>query len=255
MSSGKRFRLVWILPLVLGLGPLAARAQRASFGAATDTLGNEARSDSRTVSGALALPFHGGPLVTGYSIWGGDAFSIRTASNNEKFDGSAFRIGGVQLSRSLFVRKGIQFSWLVEFLPAIVASVGAPVNRLPTASSNVEAFRDPKRFARYTLHDVYGAGVAPLGAELSRPLWGRLSVVYNVTAGGVLFSAVVPYGKATQANFTAATSAALDWRLTKRYALAAGYNLHHLSNMSMGGSNPGLNSHLLFVRVSKARFR
>ncbi|MEQ1694030.1 MAG: acyloxyacyl hydrolase, partial [Gemmatimonas sp.] len=116
-----------------------------------------------------------------------------------------------------------------------------------------EAYSDPARFARYLLHNVYGVGLAPFGAELSRPLVSRLSAIYNVTAGGAIFSGVIPYGKATQANFTAATSVALEWRLTPRYSISSGYNLHHLSNMSMGGSNPGMNSHLMFIRVARQR--
>ena len=233
-SNGSHVRVKSILCAVLGLAPLVARAQDASH--------------------ALPLPFRGGPLVTGYTVWAGYAFSIRTASNNETFAGSAFRLMGIQASRSLFVQKGIRFSWVVEFLPAITASVGAPETRLPTATRNAEAYRDPRTFARYTLHDVYGLGLAPFGAELSRPLVSRLSAIYNVTAGGAIFSGVVPYGKATRANFTAATSLALEWRLTRGYAVSSGYNLHHLSNMSMGAANPGLNSHLLFVRVAKGRF-
>lgn len=201
----------------------------------------------------LPLPFRGGPWVTGYSVWAGSAFSIRTASNNEKFDGAAFRAVGVQLDRSLFVRKGIQFTWLVELLPAIVAQVGAPTNRLPSPTKNSEAYYNPQRFARYTLHQVYGGGIAPLGAELSRPVISRLSAIYNVTAGAAFFSGVVPYGKATQANFTAATSVALKWQVNADYAVSGGYNLHHLSNMSLGSSNPGMNSHLVFLRVGKAR--
>lgn len=201
----------------------------------------------------MPLPFRGGPLITGYSVWTGSAFSVRTASNNEKFDGATFRAVGVQLDRSLFVRKGIQFTWLVEVLPAIVAHVGAPANRLPTPTKNAEAYYNPQRFERYTLRQVYGGGIAPLGAELSRPIISRLSAIYNVTAGAAFFSSVVPYGKATQANFTAATSVALKWQVNSDYAVSAGYNLHHLSNASFGNSNPGLNSHLLFLRVGKVR--
>ncbi|MBL0171120.1 MAG: acyloxyacyl hydrolase [Gemmatimonadaceae bacterium] len=252
----RRFRagVKGVAMAMLGFAPFAALAQGASAGA-PDSANALGAVGTAPHAGPLPLPFRGGPLITGYTAWAGSAFSMRTASNNEKFAGAALQLMGVQLSRSLFVRKGIQFTWLVEMLPVMSASVGAPVNRLPTSTKNADAFRDPVRFARYTLHDAYGAGIAPFGAELSRPLLSRLSAVYNVTAGAAFFSAVIPYGKATQANFTAATSVALEWRVTQRYAVSSGYNLHHLSNMSFGAANPGLNSHVLFMRVSKARFR
>ncbi len=201
----------------------------------------------------MPLPFRGGPLFTGVNVWGGSALAVRTASNNERFDGAAFRMMGLQLSRTLFVRKGVQFSWLAEVLPAIVATVGAPPHRLPSATRAPELYNDPDRYARYTLHDVYGVGIAPFGAELSRPITSRVSGLFNVTAGGAFFSAVIPYGKATQANFTVAPSVGLEWHVARGYALSSGYSLHHLSNASFGAANPGLNSHLVFVRMARSR--
>jgi hypothetical protein len=220
---------------------------------AADSTAPSAGAAPAATGGHLPLPFRGGPWVTGTNVWAGSAFSIRTASNNEKFAGASMQLTGVQFTRSLFARKGVQFSWIVEVLPFMLARVGAPVNRLPTASYNAAAYTDKRRFARYTLHDAYGFGVAPFGAEMARPIVSRLSGVFNVTAGGAFFSAVVPYGKATQANFTASPTLALEWRLNSRYAISSGYNLHHLSNASFGAANPGLNSHLVFVRLAKAR--
>ncbi len=256
-------RTALLLCCVVGLAPMVARAQlgtgsssgssaSGSPGAAPDSA---VITDTRAGAAPLALPFRGGPLVTGVNIWAGSALSIRTASNNERFDGSAFRMVGVQFSRTLFVRGGMQFSWLVEVLPAIVATVGAPENRMPTPTRAPDIFFNPERLARYTLHDVYGFGLAPLGAEVTKPLSRTVSALFNVTAGGAFFSAVVPYGKATQANFTVAPTIGLEWKLPRGYALSSGYSLHHLSNASFGDSNPGLNSHLFVVRMARARYR
>lgn len=137
----------------------------------------------------------------------------------------------------------------------MVATVSAPENRRPSAIQDPASFNDPKRFARYMPREVYGVGIAPLGADVSRSLTGPLSLSLSVTAGAALFSQVVPYGKATQANFTVAPALGLAWTLTDRYAISSGYALHHLSNASFGGANPGLNSHLIFVKLAAARFR
>lgn len=238
---------------------MEARAQlssgASSGGPTSITRDSAIVANPRTTPAPLAPPFRGGPLVTGVNVWAGTALSIRTASNNEQFDGAAFRMMGVQFSRTLFVRGGVQFSWLVEVLPAIVATVGAPENRLPSPSRAPEIYRDPARLARYTLHDVYGVGLAPLGAEMTKPMTRNLSAMFNVTAGGAFFNAVIPYGKATQANFTVAPTIGLEWKLPRGYALSSGYSLHHLSNASFGDANPGLNSHLFVVRMARARFR
>ena len=135
---------------------------------------------------------------------------MRTAAANEKVDGR-FRIVAMQFSRTLFVRGGAQFSWLIEVLSG---TVGAPSFRIPTQETNPEAFSDPKKYARYTLHHVYGVGFAPLSAQMVKPFTNRFATLLS--------------------------------------GIAAGYALHHVSNGSLGESNPGMNSHLLFLKMSKS---
>ncbi|MCC6241966.1 MAG: acyloxyacyl hydrolase [Gemmatimonadaceae bacterium] len=245
--------------LVVGVA-VAPRGALVAQGSLSGSTGQVTTADPPSAPAVPLLPpFKGGPLVTGYSVWAGSALSARTASHNERFDGAAFHIVGVQFSRTLFRRYGMQFSWLVEVLPAIVASVGAPPNRIPfisVVSSDFEERRlaAARRLAPYQLRDVFGVGFAPLGAEITRPITSRVSGLFNVTAGGAVFNDVVPYGKATHANFTVAPTVALELRLTDAYAISTGYTLHHLSNASFGIANPGLNSHLITLRVARARF-
>lgn len=198
------------------------------------------------------------PLVTGTAIWFGTALSARTASPNEQFDGDAFHAVGVQFSRALFRRHGTQFSWLVEVVPAIVASVGAPPHRIPPISIVSSDFEEQRReaarrLAPYQRRDVFGVGFAPLGAEVTHQLTPRVSALVNVTAGGALFTHVVPYGKATRANFTATPTVAIAFRLSERYTLSTGYTLHHVSNAGFGIANPGLNAHMVTLRLARAR--
>lgn len=197
------------------------------------------------------MPFHGGPLITGFNVWAASSFAVRTAAANEKVDGQ-FRIVGVQFSRSLFVLRGAQFSWLIEVLPVLTGTVGAPSYRIPTPETNPEAYFDPIRYARYTPHHVYGAGIAPLSAQVVKPLTNRLATMISVTSGVALFNKVVPYGKATEANFTASGSLGVEFTVTRTIGIAAGYSLHHVSNGSLGEANPGMNSHLLFLKMSQS---
>jgi hypothetical protein len=89
-----------------------------------------------------------------------------------------------------------------------------------------------------------------LGAEAAFSPSAKTHVLFNVTSGVAWFSRVVPYGKATQANFTVAPGLFLERRIGGRRAFALGYQLHHLSNASMGGANPGMNSHVFSLRIS-----
>lgn len=216
---------------------------------------DSAATTSNNKRASLPLPFRGGPLVTGVTVFAGSAVSIRTASHNEKFSGAEFGMATVQLTRSLFERKGFEFSWIIEVSPAIVATVGAPPNRIPLEISGgfAQSAAEAKRLRRYELHDVYGVGFAPLSAQVVRPLVSRLTAEFSVTSGVAFFNKVIPYGKATQANFTVAPNLSLGWRVSPSYSISAGYALHHLSNASFGAANPGLNSHMIAVRFARVR--
>jgi hypothetical protein len=181
-----------------------------------------------------------------------DAVALRTASHNEVVEGD-LRALSVQFTRAVFRTtwrgQPLTVSWLGEALPVMLVKAGAPTNRVPTLQNDREEALDPLRLARYETRDVYGFGLAPFGAEVEIPLSGRVQFLLNTTAGGVWFNKVVPYGRATQANFTVAPGAAVQIPLSKSRALAVGYALHHLSNASFGDANPGLNSHLVTLRI------
>lgn len=181
------------------------------------------------------------------------ALSTYTASHNESIQDGALSTVAVQAARPLFRWRGATFSWLSEAAPIMRVSSGAPAGRVPTSLTDPAEANDPARLARYRLRTGTGIGLAPLGAEAHVPLARRAQLVVNVTAGAAWFNQVVPYGKATQANFTVAPGVALQRDIGGRDAFAVGYALHHLSNASMGGANPGMNSHLVFVRWARKR--
>ncbi len=211
------------------------------------------------VPSALAFVFTG-PTVAAQaaaqlphvSVMLSGAVDTRTASHNEPVNG-AFRTLAVQVSRPVFTVRGVHVAWLGEVMPAMLVTAGAPPHRVPTPATDPAEANDPLRLARYQVREAFGVGFAPLGAEAAVSLGANTHVLVNVTSGVAWFSRVVPYGKATQANFTVAPGLFLERRLGGRQALAVGYQLHHLSNASMGGANPGMNSHIFSLRVSKLR--
>lgn len=245
---------VGLLMMVGGAGSLAAQTVTEISGHSEPDSARAGASARASVHATpLPLPFKGGPLVTGINVWAGSATSVRTASHNERVNGSLSMLG-VQFTRTLFVAKGVQFSWMIEVVPVMLATVEAPPNRLPSPQQNSAAYYDRQQFKRYTMHDVYGFGLSPFSAEATKAVSDKLTTVVSVTSGGAIFSAVIPYGKATRANFTVSPGIALEWRASASHAIAFGYTLHHLSNASFGEANPGMNSHIIFARVSRARF-
>jgi hypothetical protein len=175
-----------------------------------------------------------------------NALATYTASHNEFMDG-AFRSLAAQVARPLFRVHGTTIAWLGEITPAILVTSEAPADRVPLAGVDPEA-NNAETLARYARHNGFGVGFAPLGAEASRRVTSHTRVVLNVTSGVAWFNNVVPYGRATQGNFTVAPGLFVERTLGTRGSLAAGYVLHHLSNASFGGANPGMNSHLVSLR-------
>jgi len=200
---------------------------------------------------AQPRPFSNGRWQWHVAVSG--ALSTYTASHNESIPDGALSTVAVQAAKPLFIWRGATFSWLSEVLPIMRVTSAAPAGRVPTPLIDPTEANDPVRLARYGLRTGTGIGLAPLGAEARMPFAGRRQLVVNVTAGAAWFSQVVPYGKATQANFTVAPGVAVQQDIGARDAFAVGYALHHLSNASMGGANPGMNSHLLFVRWARKR--
>lgn len=203
------------------------------------------------VLGAQLRPFTNSRWQWHVAVSG--ALSTYTASHNESIRDGALAAVAVQAAKPVFRWRGATLSWLSEALPVMRVTSGAPATRIPTPLTDPTEANDPTRFARYAMRSGFGVGLAPLGAEALVPLTRRAQLVVNVTAGAAWFNQVVPYGKATQANFTVAPGVALQHDVGARDAFALGYALHHLSNASMGGANPGMNSHLLFVRWARKR--
>jgi hypothetical protein len=112
----------------------------------------------------------------------------------------------------------------------------------------------PIQSSRWQWHVAVSGAMNTRTASHNEPISdGELSAVAVQGTGVAWFDQVVPYGKATQANFTVAPAVAVQHDVGSQDAFALGYALHHLSNASMGGANPGMNSHLLFVRWARKR--
>lgn len=188
----------------------------------------------------------------GVNVWAGSAYETRSASHNQHFAGS-MRILGVQVSRDVWRGTRAKLAYVGEVLPIMLVRSGPPANRIPDTLNTPPGYYDQAELNRFKYRDAYGFGVAPLGAEASYQTSRHTSALFNITAGGLLFSKVVPYGKGTKPNFTVSPGVALQWEPANRTRVAFGYTFHHLSNASFGKANPGMNSQMLYLRFSRLR--
>ena len=81
---------------------------------------------------------------------------------------------------------------------------------------------------------------------------GRVRPIWRIGAGFLYAADEVPPG-ATRHNFSLLTDLGVDFLLSARAALFAGYRLHHVSNANTGDRNPGINAHSLLFGLSFSR--
>lgn len=224
------------------------RAQDSTHAGGPSNHPAKAQSDSAAVRFAKYRQYP----WNGINVWAGSSYETRSASHNEHIAGS-LRVVGLQISRDVWRGRRTRIAYLGEVLPVMHVRSGPPLNRIPDTLHIPQIQFDQKEYARFTFREGYGFGLAPFGAEASVRTSRRTSALFNVTAGGLIFTQVVPYGAATKANFTVSPGVAFQWEPQSRTRIALGYTFHHLSNASLGRANPGLNSQILYVRVSRLR--
>jgi len=106
----------------------------------------------------------------------------------------------------------------------------------------VFAQREPSR--------LFGVGFAPAVWRWNfepRPRWSAFA---ELAMGGLWTSAPIPDGTA-RANFTAHWGGGVRLFAAGRHALLVGYRFQHLSNGNTFRSNPGVNSHVVLVGLSR----
>jgi hypothetical protein len=184
-----------------------------------------------------------------FGVWLAHSVDTRTAAFNERFDG-AVTIVAVRVSRGVPHRRRaiVQVNYVMDFLPLLRVSSEAPAVRLPHPPGSGDPTLDMSRYARRL---SYGVGMAPLGVELVLGSGHTLSASLSATLGGELFTHIVPYGRATRANFAITPAAAVQWQLRSQFILAVGSKVHHVSNGGLGDLNPGMNAHLVSVSVMR----
>ncbi|MEO7997058.1 MAG: acyloxyacyl hydrolase [Gemmatimonadaceae bacterium] len=236
------------LLLYFGSSSTALSAQDTAHVSGPTNRSDKAATDSGSVHFAKYRKYP----WNGYSLWAGGSYETRSASHNEHFDGS-MRILAVQISRDVWRGKRTKIAYVGEVLPVMLVRSGPPLSRIPDTLKSPKIYFEPAELNRFKFRDAYGFGLAPFGAEVSTQLSHRTSALFNITAGGLLFTREVPYGAATKPNFTVSPGVALQWEPQNKTRVAIGYTFHHLSNASFGRANPGMNSQILYVRMSRLR--
>jgi hypothetical protein len=94
---------------------------------------------------------------------------------------------------------------------------------------------------------VYGFGVSPVGIQMNFRPESSLHPFWSFHAGLSRFQHNIPFAKSSHWNFLLEAGAGIEKDLNPNQSVELGFTLHHLSNGGISGSNPGINSCILYV--------
>ena len=163
--------------------------------------------------------------------------------------------------RELFVA-GAHAEWVIErFGPFALATTAdvipvAVVTRNPTYETRV--VNDPD-FGEYSFiaatgnKPVFGAGAAPFGLKLYVGSSRGVRFYGAGAVGALWFTRHMPVPEARRFNVLAEAGGGLEIMRRSGRAVLIGYKFHHLSNANSAASNPGLDSHVFYLGLSRLR--
>ena len=164
-----------------------------------------------------------------YTFWyggafgNGHAFSNTINARNYQFENRYERL--IYWSEPFAVR------WVFDFTSALVG--------------------DPRTGGGHRVYS-YGVGGSPIGAQVNFVHFRHIEP-FLTSGGGFLYFNHQMF-RQTRFNFTAQLGGGVQFLTSnRRTAFDLGYKYHHISNANLGNSNPGLDSHMLFIGVSLLR--
>jgi len=97
---------------------------------------------------------------------------------------------------------------------------------------------------------IYGAGLAPVGFKVKFATQNRLQPFISASLGFLYFLKQIPEPGASHFNFSSQIGLGVEFFFAPKRALTLGYKIDHISNASVGQSNPGMNSHVIYTGFS-----
>ncbi len=167
-------------------------------------------------------------------------------SGDKEYDtsGRSFGLVNLRWGRVIGTPKRITYEYQIEVTPLAVAlknEVENPAYQDAQTTPNV-----PPTIRKST----YGVAVLPVGFRfLFRPK-NRLKPFVAVRAGFIVFNDDVPLPDASAFNFAGDFGGGLQYQIKRNKAITFGYKYFHISNISLGETNPGYNANVFYVGYS-----
>jgi opacity protein-like surface antigen len=133
------------------------------------------------------------------------------------------------------------FSYAPEVVPVLVVTNNPNYRTLPAAPGR------PAEVVEEGQSPVAGVAFAPIGLETYVRLSPRWRTYATGALGGVWFTRQAPTLDSRAFNFTFEFGGGLQWRVSSRTWLRAGYKFHHFSNARTAPSNPGVDAQVFLL--------
>jgi hypothetical protein len=102
-------------------------------------------------------------------------------------------------------------------------------------------------FQRLSNNMVYGFGISPVGFQMNFRPESSIHPFWSFHAGFSRFQHNIPFAKSSRSNFLLESGVGIEKNVNANQSIEIGFTLHHLSNGGISGSNPGINSCILYL--------
>ncbi|MDQ6737169.1 MAG: acyloxyacyl hydrolase [Gemmatimonadota bacterium] len=171
---------------------------------------------------------------------GGTHEPIKTREGHK--EDRALYLAGIQASVS--IARG-RF-WDIRYTPALVPGIIATANRAYTTVT----YADGRSGLLPSKKTAFGAGLLPVAIEATIAAFPRAGLVAGGGGGAAYFDRRIPDPDETRFNFLANGHVGLYLR-SGAVTTTLGFWLQHISNGNRGKVNPGMDSRMLYVGVSR----
>ena len=172
------------------------------------------------------------------------------------------RVGEFALPRRQLVLIGARAEWVIERWRSVsVAATSdlvpfAMITRTPTYTTRQVVFPGggTAQLKEQTgSKPVYGAGGMPFGFKARVGLATRARLFAATSVGGLWFTRDVPIPDARRFNFAFEYGGGIELGAFTKSVIVLGYKFHHLSNANSAAVNPGLDSDVIYLGMSRSR--
>ncbi len=179
--------------------------------------------------------------------WGGAAFNSEfdTRLGHRRRD---FYMAGIRLGRQLSASPRLAIDYFIDIVP-FLRSTNNPVEYRETTCQPLTICMVELIMTDATVH---GYGVTPIGLQLRTFPQNRVQLVFGLNLGVAWYEKPVPDPDEKQLNFMGDLTAGVQVRVGRSDALLAGVRQNHTSNANTGAANPGLDSRVLYVGMTRS---